>query len=78
MISKLIVAALSRVGLAASAQAVMTAPSVRRAPAVTLVAGGCGPGFWRGPGGRRHPFATNRRRPRGCRLGPEGRRCRPD
>jgi hypothetical protein len=78
MMPKLIDGALSTVGPAASAQAAMTVPSMDRGPAVTLVAGGCGPGFWRGPGGRRHPFATNRRRPHGYRLGPEGRRCRPD
>ncbi len=35
-------------------------------------------GFWRGPAGHCHPFATNRMCPRGYHLGPEGRRCWPD
>ncbi len=51
---------------------------------VTQVAGGCGPGFFRGPyGGCRRmgfagprPFAA-RACPPGFRLGPYGRRCRP-
>ncbi|MGD1036970.1 MAG: hypothetical protein ABR878_07180 [Roseiarcus sp.] len=76
--SKLFLGALSAVGLAASAQAAMTVPSVDRSPAVTLVAEGCGPGFWRGPGGHRHPFAVNRLCLRGRRIGPEGRRCWPN
>jgi len=78
MVSKLILGALLTVGLAASAQAAMTVPSVDKGPAVTLVAEGCGPGFWRGPAGRCHPFATNRMCPRGYHLGPEGRRCWPN
>jgi hypothetical protein len=46
--------------------------------AVVKVAEGCGPGFWRGPGGRCHPFAENRLCPRGYHIGPHGRRCWPD
>jgi hypothetical protein len=39
---------------------------------------GCGPGFWRGPGGDCHPFAVNRACPVGYHLGPEGKRCWPN
>jgi hypothetical protein len=39
---------------------------------------GCGPGWWRGPGGVCHPLATNHACPVGWHLGPEGRRCHPD
>jgi hypothetical protein len=39
---------------------------------------GCGPGWWRGPAGFCHPFATNRACPVGWHLGPEGRRCWPN
>ena len=60
VMSKLFLGALLTVGLAASAQAAMTVPPVERSPAVTLVAEGCGPGFWCGPGGHCHPFAMNR------------------
>jgi hypothetical protein len=42
------------------------------------VAEGCGPGFWRGPGGRCHPFAQGRLCPPGYHIGPEGRRCWPN
>jgi hypothetical protein len=45
---------------------------------IVKVAEGCGPGFWRGPGGRCHPFAVNRACPRGYHLGPEGKRCWPN
>ncbi|MGD1016469.1 MAG: hypothetical protein ABR863_08530 [Roseiarcus sp.] len=78
MTSKWILGALLAVGLAASAQAAMTVPSVETGPAVTLVAEGCGPGFWRGPNGHCHPMAVGRACPRGYHLGPEGRRCWPD
>jgi hypothetical protein len=42
------------------------------------VAEGCGPGFWRGPGGRCHPFAQGRLCPPGYHIGPEGHRCWPN
>ena len=50
------------------------------ATAVTAAsaAEGCGPGFWRGPGGHCHPFAVNRACPVGYHLGPEGKRCWPN
>lgn len=45
---------------------------------VANAAEGCGPGWWRGPGGFCHPFATNRACPVGWHLGPEGQRCWPN
>ena len=39
---------------------------------------GCGPGWWRGPGGFCHPMAVNRVCPAGWHLGPEGARCVPN
>lgn len=78
MISKLVLGAALAIGFAASAQAAMTVPAMDKGAAVTLVAEGCGPGFWRGPGGHCHPFATHRMCPRGYHLGPEGRRCWPN
>lgn len=39
---------------------------------------GCGPGWWRGPGGFCHPMAVARACPVGWHLGPEGRRCWPN
>ena len=46
--------------------------------AVTLVAEGCRPGWWRGPVGHCHPMAVGRACPRGYHLGPEGHRCWPN
>jgi hypothetical protein len=66
-------------GLATGAGAVVTPVQVSNAGgAVLKVAEGCGPGFWRGPAGRCHPFAVGRACPRGFHLGPERRRCWPD
>lgn len=45
---------------------------------VVRVAEGCGPGYWRGPGGHCHPFATGRLCPRGYHIGPYGHRCWPN
>jgi len=45
---------------------------------VIKIAEGCGPGFWRGPGGHCHPFAVGRACPRGFHLGPEGHKCWPN
>ena len=39
---------------------------------------GCGPGWWRGPGGWCHPMAVARACPVGWHLGPEGQRCWPN
>ena len=78
MIGKSILGALLALGMAASAQAAMVAPSVERGPAVTLVAEGCGAGWWRGPGGHCHPMAMGRACPPHYHLGPEGHRCWPN
>ena len=53
------------------------------APATTAgtvikIAEGCGPGFWRGPGGHCPPFAVGRACPVGYHLGPEGHKCWPN
>ena len=68
--------------LPAQAMPAAGAPDVAAAPAVTLVAGGCGLGFHRGPfGGCRPnggPVVVARRCPRGFHLGPFGRACRPN
>jgi hypothetical protein len=45
---------------------------------VINVAEGCGPGWWRGPGGRCHPMFNGRACPPGYHLGPERRRCWPN
>ncbi len=45
---------------------------------VITVAEGCGPGWWRGPAGRCHPFARGRLCPPGYHIGPQGRRCWPN
>jgi hypothetical protein len=66
-------------GVSTAVSAAMTpAPLGTTDSAVIKVAEGCGPGFWRGPGGRCHPFAVSRACPRGYHLGPEGRRCWPN
>ena len=78
MFARSILGALLALGMAVSAQAAMIAPPVERGPAVTLVAEGCGPGWWRGPAGRCHPMAMGRACPRGYHLGPEGHRCWPN
>ena len=39
---------------------------------------GCGPGWWRGPGGWCHPMAVARACPVGWHLGPYGQRCWPN
>jgi hypothetical protein len=41
---------------AVSAQAMPFASISEAQPAVTLIAQGCGPGWYRGPGGRCHPM----------------------
>ena len=53
----LLTAAIGLLGLAAiPAQAMPIAPLNGAAPAVTLVAQGCGPGWYRGPYGHCHPM----------------------
>jgi hypothetical protein len=66
-------------GLATVASATVTQAPVGNAKgSVVKVAEGCGPGFWRGPGGRCHPMAMGRACPPGYHLGPEGKRCWPN
>ena len=66
-------------GLATAASAGIPAAPIGAADGLVIkVAEGCGPGFWRGPEGRCHPFAVNRACPPGYHLGREGRRCWPN
>jgi hypothetical protein len=66
-------------GLATAAGAtVIPAPLGTGASAVVQVAEGCGPGMWRGPGGRCHPMYNGRACPPGYHLGPEKKRCHPN
>ena len=66
-------------GLATAASAGITPAPVGNADGLVVkVAEGCGPGWWRGPGGRCHPFAARRACPPGYHLGREGRRCWPN
>lgn len=66
-------------GLATAAGAAVTPVQVGHDTGMVIkTAEGCGPGFWRGPGGRCHPMATGRACPRGYHLGREGKRCWPN
>jgi hypothetical protein len=78
MIAKSILGGLLVLGFAAAAQAAMIAPPAATTPAITRVAEGCGPGFWRGPAGHCHPMAVNRVCPPGYHLGVEGKQCWPN
>jgi hypothetical protein len=66
------------VGLATVANAGVIAPVGKADSLITRVAEGCGPGWWRGPGGRCHPMFNGRACPPGYHLGPERRRCWPN
>jgi hypothetical protein len=79
MIRSVVLSAAMVLGLATAASAGVTPAAVgNSATPIVKVAEGCGPGFWRGPGGRCHPFAVNRACPPGYHLGPEGQRCWPN
>ena len=66
-------------GMATAASAtIVAAPPAKTDALIVKVAQGCGPGFWRGPGGRCHPYVRHRACPRGYHLGPRGRRCWPN
>jgi len=56
----------------------LPAPVAGGGSGIIKVAEDCGPGWWRGPGGYCHPFATARACPVGWHLGPEGERCWPN
>jgi hypothetical protein len=79
MVRSIVLSAALAFGLATAASAGITpAPVGNYDGAIVKVAEGCGPGWWRGPGGRCHPMAANRVCPLGYHLGPEGRRCWPN
>jgi hypothetical protein len=79
MLRSIILSATLAFGLATAANAgVIATPLGQTGSLVVKVAEGCGPGMWRGPGGRCHPMAMGRACPRGYHLGPEGRRCWPN
>jgi hypothetical protein len=66
-------------GLATASNAAILPVPVGAAADLTIkVAEGCGPGYWRGPGGHCHPYARGRLCPPGYHIGPEGRRCWPN
>jgi len=75
----LVLSAALAFGLTTAASAGITPAAIGHADGLIVkVAEGCGPGFWRGPGGRCHPYARGRACPRGYHLGPNGRRCWPN
>jgi hypothetical protein len=79
MIKTIIVSASLAFGFVGVANAgMMPAPVGAAGSAIVKVAEGCGPGFWRGPGGHCHPMFDGRACPRGYHLGPEGKRCWPN
>jgi hypothetical protein len=79
MIRSIVLSTALVLGLATAASAgIATAPISNNQSLIVKVAEGCGPGFWRGPGGRCHPMALNRACPPGYHLGPEGKRCWPN
>ncbi len=66
-------------GFATTASAAVKLAPVGNANSVVLkVAEGCGPGYWRGPGGACHPMYNGRACPAGYHLGPDGKRCWPN
>ena len=79
MLKKVIFGTMLACGLATAASAgVFPVQRSNVDSSIITVAEGCGPGFWRGPGGRCHPFARNRFCPPGFHIGPHGRRCWPN
>ncbi|HEX4408364.1 MAG TPA: hypothetical protein VH206_06295 [Xanthobacteraceae bacterium] len=79
MLRTMTLSAALAIGLVSAASAgVPAAPVFNTNASIIKVAEGCGAGFWRGPGGRCHPFAVNRACPPGYHLGPEGKRCWPN
>ena len=79
MVRSLILTAALTMGLSTVASAGFTPHPIGNSEGLlTRVAEGCGPGWWRGPGGRCHPMARGRVCPRVYHLGPEGGRCWPN
>ena len=78
MVRSIVLSAALAFGLATAASAgIAPAPVGSAEGLVVKVAEGCGPGWWRGPNGRCHPYAVRRACPAGYRLGPDGKRCWP-
>jgi hypothetical protein len=66
-------------GLATVAGAAVTPAQVGNANSLVIrTAEGCGPGFWRGPGGKCHPMFDGRACPPGYHIGPEHKKCWPN
>ena len=66
-------------GLSTVASAAVTlAPVGVPNNSVSKVAEGCGPGWWRGPGGKCHPMFDGKACPPGYHLGPERKKCWPN
>jgi hypothetical protein len=79
MVRSIVLGATFIISLATVANAgIVAAPVVKTDSLITRVAEGCGPGWWRGPGGRCHPMFNGRACPPGYHLGPERRRCWPN
>ncbi len=79
MIKTIILSGALAIGLATAASAAIAYTPIQKSDNLVMkVAEGCGPGLWRGPGGRCHPFAVGRACPPGYHLGPEGKRCWPN
>jgi len=79
MVRSIVLSAALAFSLATAASAGITpAPVGSGDNAIVKVAEGCGPGWWRGPGGRCDPMALNRACPPGYHLGAEGKRCWPN
>ena len=79
MVRSIVLGATFIVGLVTVANAgIAVAPIGKTDSLITRVAEGCGPGWWRGPGGRCHPMFNGRACPPGYHLGPERRRCWPN
>jgi hypothetical protein len=79
MVRSMILSAALAIGFATVANAGFSPNTIGNSgDSVIRVAEGCGPGWWRGPGGHCHPMATNRACPPGYHLGPEGHRCWPN
>jgi hypothetical protein len=78
MTMRTILAAVLAIGLASSANAAMPIAPLNGDIGIKRIAEGCGPGFWRGPGGHCHPMFNGRACPPGYHLGPERHRCWPN
>ena len=78
MTRTLILATALALGVVGAAIAAMPVQQTNSHSLIIRVAEGCGVGFWRGPGGKCHPFPHGRACPAGYHLGPKGERCWPN